>query len=100
MGTSTEIACKDCKTTYYLGYGSYGGDAFRKLRFPIEQHMGHKLLLLCDEMEYQKDGHLYCEHFYVPDELLIENYSTYTEVNLEDTSPVFIRNLEAIQSTE
>ena len=88
------VLCHDCKTEYYLGYGGENHRRYCLLKFPIEQHSGHKLEQHCDEYTRVVCGDLYVDGAgWEDDTLWVEKYSEWKHVDLCDTHPVCARLL-------
>lgn len=96
MGCQTNVACKTCKKNYYLGYGGYSSYDARLLVFPIEDHYGHELVGHFEDYTHINGKHLICEGSTMDkDQILIENYTEYQQV--EPLSRVCVRNLNLIK---
>lgn len=101
MGCSYNFVCKDCKKSYYLGYGSYSSwinvdsvvdynkqpDTHKNLRKNInietclKEHSGHDYFLINGDIMYVKDNNLYYD-LWVDMTLATENYNEYEVIDL------------------
>lgn len=85
MGCDTNVACRDCKTVYYCGYGSYGGMEKRAELFPAVEHEGHDTVRFTTDYTDERNGHLWTMSGPGDyDILFIEDFANYKDVDLTE----------------
>ena len=114
MGCGYEFICKTCKKVYYLGYGCYGTwiientikefknkvkeriknghkqplilDKNRNALTCLKEHIGHDYMFVNEDIcgeDYQ--GNLVDDY----NQIVIENYSSYEQINMEEPNEYF-----------